>query len=45
MTSETKAETMASDSKERLQRWVVAAGSSRPVDEGVDKVVSLPTAL
>jgi hypothetical protein len=45
MTSETKIETMSSESKERLRRRVVAAGSSRRVQKGADKVVSLPAAL
>jgi hypothetical protein len=45
MTSEMKTETMASESKERLRRHVIAAGSSCRVEEGVDKVISLPTAL
>jgi hypothetical protein len=45
MTSETKTETMASESKERQWRRVVATESSRRVEEGVDKVISLPDAL
>jgi hypothetical protein len=45
MTSETKIETTASESKERLRHHVVAAVSSRRVQEGVDIVVSLPAAL
>jgi hypothetical protein len=45
MTSETKIETTASESKERLRHHVVAAGSSRWVQEGVGKVVSLLVAL
>jgi hypothetical protein len=31
--------------KQRLRHRVVAAGSSRRVEEGINKVVSLPTAL
>jgi hypothetical protein len=45
MTNEIKTETTASKSKERLWRYVLSAGSSRQVEEGVDKVVSLPAAM
>jgi hypothetical protein len=36
---------MVSESKERLRHHVVTVGSSRRVQEGVDKVVSVPVAL
>jgi hypothetical protein len=42
-TRETK--TTASENKERLRRRIVAAGSSRQVEETVDEVVSWPAAL
>jgi hypothetical protein len=45
MTSETKIETTASESKERLRRRIVLVGSSHGVKEGIDKVKSLPAAL
>jgi hypothetical protein len=45
MKSEMKTETTASESKERLQCRVVAAESSRRVQEGIDKIVSLAAAL
>jgi hypothetical protein len=45
MTSETKTETTASESKERLRHHVVATESSHWVEEGINKVVSLPAAL
>jgi hypothetical protein len=37
MTSKIETETTASESKERLRRRVVAAGSSSRIQEGVDK--------
>jgi hypothetical protein len=45
MTSEIKTETTASESKERQCPHVVAAGSSRLIEEAVDEVVSQPAAL
>jgi hypothetical protein len=45
MTSKTKIKTTANESKEWLQRCVIAAGSSRRVEEGVDKVESLRVVL
>jgi hypothetical protein len=45
MTSETKTETTASESKERLCPHIVAAGSSHLIEEAIDKVVSWLAAL
>jgi hypothetical protein len=43
MTSETKAETMANESKERGP--IIVVGSSSQVEVSIDKVESLPAAL
>jgi hypothetical protein len=45
MTRETKTETTASKSKERLWCRIIAAGSSGQVEETVDEVLSMLATL